>query len=361
MDEIRLVNHADNVEELTDLYNETFRRKKSDKVWNWKYLQNPLSSDEAEVVVALEKGRIVGARPFMFAEMWVNHKKVKTAQHCDTMVDPEHQRMGIFSKMGKFSIEYLRKRGFELSYGFPNSLSRKGFLKQGYKKLVETEKLFKILNPEIVSHRIKNRFVAKSGSFLYRRFFDRRNWTLSKDSEIFETAKSSKISNEFAEICNLRSGALIDLCRSEDYLRWRFDSHPEHEYNYVVAKRDKQVIGFTIISLQKEFDEIVSGLIVDHLVKDSNQACYETLIDSSIVELKKQNCDIIVTWTIGEPKLKELLLKKFGFKSSLQFPYSRLFSYGHMDVIQLNRGETSKVNVYDPRNWRVTPAFHDVT
>jgi GNAT superfamily N-acetyltransferase len=362
MTEIKLVNHADNVEELVGLFNQTFGIRKSEKAWNWKYLQNPLSSNETEVIIALDKGRIVGARPFMFAEMWINGKKAKTAQHCDTMVHPDHQRMGIFSKMGRFSIEYLQKRGIALSYGFPNSLSSKGFLKQGYEELVETEKLFKIMNPEAISYRIKNRLLARSSSFLYRRFLDRRSWDLSKDSEIFETEKSGKISSELTEIDNLRSREVIDLSRSEDYLRWRFDSHPEHEYRYVLAKRNGELFGFAVISLQKQPDGMNLGLIVDHLVRDSNPACYETLIDRIIAEFRKQeNCDIIVTWAIGEPELKKLLLKKFGFKSSLRFPYGRLFPHGHMDVISLNREETNKVYVHDPTNWRVTPAFHDVT
>lgn len=360
MVEIILVNHADNFERLVDLYRETFGIKMSDKIWKWKYLHNPLSSSESEVVIALEKGRIVGARPFMFAEMWIGDRKVKTALHCDTMVHPEHQRKGIFSLMGKFSIEHLGKRGFALSYGFPNSLSREGFLKQGYKKLRETEKLFKIVNPGIVSHRIKNRFLAKSASFLYGGLLDRRKWTLSKDAECYEVEENDKVNSEFSIIRNIRSRVLIDLCRSENYLRWRFDRHPGHEYKYLVAKRNGQVVGLAIVSLQKQSDGRNMGLIVDHIVRDSNQSCYEVLIHNSIIALKKQNCDIIVTWTIGEPELRKLLLKKFGFKSSLQFPYRRLYPYSHMDVIHLDKEQTNKVSVYNPENWRVTPAFHDV-
>ncbi|MFC1488078.1 GNAT family N-acetyltransferase, partial [Thermoproteota archaeon] len=160
MIKITEVNQSDKINELIELYAESFGKKKSENEWEWTHIQNPQFSNETEVIVALDKNEIVGARPFMYTEMWINNKKVKAAQHCDTMVHPKYQRKGIFSKMGKYSIKYLERKGFELSYGFPNELSRKGFLKQGYKKLVETETLFKILNPQIVSSKIKNRFLA---------------------------------------------------------------------------------------------------------------------------------------------------------------------------------------------------------
>ena len=77
MTEIALVRHSDNIHPLTELFRASFGHERSEKLWTWKYLQNPLSSDETEVVVAKENGNIIGVRPFMLAEMWLEDEKVK--------------------------------------------------------------------------------------------------------------------------------------------------------------------------------------------------------------------------------------------------------------------------------------------
>ena len=120
-------------------------------------------------------------------------------------------------------------------------------------------------------------------------------------------------------------------------------------------------MGFAIISSQEQVDGIVHGLIVDHKVRNSDIACYQSLINRSFLELKKQNCDIIIIWTVGESELKKVLLENFGFKSSVQFPYEKLFGYSYMDAIQIDEKLTNKVNIYDEKAWRVTYAFHDIT
>jgi len=362
MTEIALVKHSDNIQQLIDLFRASFGHKMSEKLWTWKYIQNPLSSDKIEVVVAKENGKIIGARPFMLAEMWLEDKKVRVAQHCDTMVHPKHQRKGIFNKMGKFAIQHLREQGFALSYGFPNLLSRHGFLRQGYRKVARIEVIFKVVNSRrLISSRLKNKFLAKSVSVLYDRILDRSKWTVSKESKAFKVEVFDKVNKEVADVFNLRSKFVIDLVRSENFLRWRFDSHPEHNYKYILAKKNNQLMGYAIISSQEQVDGILYGLIVDHKVRNSDIACYQSLINRSLLDLKKQNCDGIIICTLGEPELEEVLLENFGFKSSVQFPYERLFTYSYMDAIQIDEKLTNKASIYDEKNWRVTYAFHDVT
>ena len=101
MVEIRLVKHSAEKEKLLNLFRASFGYNISVEHWDWKHLQNPLAFSDPEVIVAVDGGKIVGARPFLPAEMWLGGEKIKTAQHCDTMVHPDYQGKGIFNRMGQ--------------------------------------------------------------------------------------------------------------------------------------------------------------------------------------------------------------------------------------------------------------------
>ena len=359
---IELVNHSDNIESLLELHRNAFGLLISEEYWKWKFMDNPLAQDIENVVVAIENGKIVGARPFMFGEMWLKDKKVRVAQHCDTMVHPHHQRKGIFYKMGKFALELLQKQGIAFSYGFPNMLSRGGFIKQGYKRVTDTMADFLVINSnKLISTKIENWVLASGASFIFNIFFNRKKQTELSDENFFEFEVLDRIDNRPTNIESLRSNSVVDLVRSEDFLRWRFDAHPNFDYSYILARKNGELWGYAVISFQKDSDGVFFGRIVDHVVRDSDFECYKYLMNKCFVELEKRRCDCYLIFTIGEPKLKETLLKDFGFKSFGKFPYNRLLDDGYLDAIQINEDFCFPVDIYNKNNWRVTYAFYDQT
>ncbi len=157
MIEIRTVKHSEEIEQLTELYISTFNHKTTTRFWEWKYVHNPLAADMPDVTVALDGSRIVGARPFLLSELWVGNQKIAAAQHCDTMVHNDYRRQGIFNRMGEFALRYMAEHGYAISYGFPAPVSRKGFASQGYRRLLDTEIVFRLMNPAgIIINKFRN-------------------------------------------------------------------------------------------------------------------------------------------------------------------------------------------------------------
>lgn len=355
---IALVKHTDRIKQLVDLFSAAFKEDMPEEFWHWKYLQNPLASPDSEVVVALDGDKIVGARPFMLAKMWLGNEEVKVAEHTNTMVHPSYQRQGIFNKMGKFAIQWLREEGFALSYGFPVPRARPGFLSQGYRIVAEQEKIFRAVNPrKLVFSQMNNKWLGKSVSFLYEGLANFKRREKSTKSSLFQFITCDKVTDEVAEVYATRGNSKIDLVRDESYLRWRFDHHPKHRYNYVLAKSGGRLLGYAVTSVQVKAKGVVFGTIVDHVVKDSDIACYQALISQCLERLQEQECDILSILTIGEPELRRELLQHFCFKSSAKFPYSRFSSYNYMDVLQLDERVGERIDIYDENNWRVTDAF----
>ncbi len=360
MVELRAVKHLEEIEQLVDLFRISFNSNMSPELWNWKYLQNPLAPAAAEVIVALDKGKVVGARPFLLAEMWLDNKRVLTAQHCNTMVHPGYRNRGIFNRMGQLAIQYLKENNYTLSYGFPALISRPGFLRQGWRVVAPTETMFRVVHPQkLISYKLKNKLLGKGLGFFYDKFLNTKMAESFQPSSAFQVEIFDQFTEELKGIDNLRDKSAIDLVRSEANLRWRFDRHPEHSYKYILAKRDKKLWGYAVVSVQEKADGLVYGMITDYLVKNGDIACFQALIKSSLSELEKSECDIISIWAFSEPKFREQLLKYLGFKSSIRFPYNRVSYYGYLDALLIDERVAERVNIYDKENWRVTYAFLD--
>jgi len=360
MVEIRLVKHSEEQRQLLDLFWASFGHNMPAELWDWKYIQNPLAPADPEVIVALDNGKIVGARPFRLAEMWLGNEKVRAAQHADTMVHPEHQGKGIFNRMGQFAMEYLKENGYALSYGFANRKSRPGFLKQGYKIVAQNETLFQAVSPKkLLSYKLGNKVLGSGLGFLYDKVLDIRTAETFQPSTSFQVEVFDQFSDELREIDTLRDESLIDLVRSESYLRWCFDWRPNRDYRYIIAKRDKMLWGYTVVSVEEKSNGLLYGYIVDHLVKDRDIVCFRTLINRSLNELEKSECDIVIIWALGEPVLRNQLLKHLGFKSLLLFPYNRFSGREYLDAMRIDEQVAAGVNVYDKENWRVTYAYSD--
>jgi len=360
MVDIRIVKHSDAVEQLVELFHVCFDDEMSPDAWDWKHLRNPSVPPGDEVIVALDGGKIVGARPFMFADMWLGDKKVTAAQHCDTMVHPEYRKQGIFGRMGRLSLQWLRDNGCALSYGFPGPMSRPGFLSQGYRVVGETEVLFRPVNPaRLLSQKLGSGPAARGLGFLGGRLL-KAGPGRTRRAGAFEVEAFDRFTDEMRTVDGLRNRSAITLVRSESCLRWRFDDSPRHDYRYVVARAGGELRGYAVVSVQRQPDGLVYGLIADYLVKDSDAACFNALMERCLAELGRSDHDITMVWAFGEPGLREELMRRFGFKSSLRFPYRRFFQYSYLDAIRLDEGAGSDVDVYEAANWRATHAFWDM-
>ena len=360
MVEIKLAKHFEEKEKLLDLFQASFGEAVSAEYWDWKYLQNPFASSDPEVIVAVEDSKIIGARPFLLAEMWLGNEKVKTAQHCDTMVHPDYQGKGIFNRMEQFAIRYLKDNGYALFYGFPGPMSRPGFLKQGYRIVSETENMFRVVHPQkLLSYKLGNKPLAGGLGFFYDMILNTKTKKTTLLSHSLQVEVLDRFTDDLKDVDDLRDKSGINLVRSESYLRWRFDSHPDHNYRYVIAKREGKLWGYAVVSVQQQINGLVNGLIVDYLVRGKDIACFRALVDGCMDELGKSEFDILLVWAFSEPQLRKELLTHFGFKSSVKFPYNKMFGYAYLDAIRIDERVAKEVDVYNKGSWRVTHAVSD--
>ncbi len=362
MIEIRTIAHAEEVCQLTELFALSFGQSTTAALWEWKYAKNPLARFMPHITVAMDGGKVVGARPYLLSELWLNHEKVIAAQHCDTMVHPDYRRQGIFNRMGREAVRYLYEHGCMLSYGFPGPMSRRGFLSQGYRKLLPNEILFRLVKPgQIIACNVKNRPLGKSLGYLCDLVPLSKGLRVAPEARDYQVEVSACYPDEMKVLDSFRKKTVIDLARTESYMRWRFDAHPERSYRYILAKKGGSLEGYALVSVQKQRRGVIAGFIVDYLVKGDDRACFHALMVRALQEIEENECHVVVAWAAGDPGLRRELLEHFAFRSSANFPYRKVMDTGYMDVLLVDERKAGLLDVYDKNNWRVTYAYPNFT
>lgn len=97
----------------------------------WKYADNPFA-DHVPVVVATDGDSVVGAKSAVPQRVRVGDRTVDALQPADTMVDPDHRRQGLFSRMTEVMKERYVDRSPQLFFNFPNEKTLAGGKKHGW-------------------------------------------------------------------------------------------------------------------------------------------------------------------------------------------------------------------------------------
>ncbi len=361
---VRMMNHCDVVVELVELFNLVFSSNINTRMWQWKHLENPLNPCEPNVVVAVDRGRIVGARPVMLANLRVDNRTVLVGQPCDTMVHPEYRRQGIFYKMNELAIEHARTIGISLFYNFPNPFALSGNLKQGSRKVIPLEPLMRLEEPvQVAEAKFGRGVTSKVIGTSYGMFFDgipRKGYRLKQHNCRIET--SDKVVKRLEGLEKLYQEDKIELERSRTYLEWRIDCHPEHDYRYIMCFQEEDLVGYVLAGLSTWHNGLRVGQIVDYMVGCRNAECTYAMFDRAVAELLGMGCDMLHTWAPSDEAICGVLKHSLGFRSSFDFPLKLAFRR-EPDWLVAREIETSAIEdlcIYDPAVWRLTPAFFDV-
>jgi GNAT superfamily N-acetyltransferase len=105
---------------------------KSTDYWIWKHIENPFGA--SPVLLAVEKGQLVGVRAFMRWQWKNGTQYVNAVRPVDTATHPAYQGRGIFSKLTKALLRDCEVKGVNLVYNTPNTKSLPGYLKMGWQK-----------------------------------------------------------------------------------------------------------------------------------------------------------------------------------------------------------------------------------
>lgn len=296
-------------EQILKLQGIVMSDSKDKQWWQWMYRDGPLGP--ARIFVVEAKQRIIGHTAMIFVPIKIRDQVTRSTHGVDLMVHPDYRRQGLFITLHTNLLGAVSARRGGISYGTPNDQSRPGFVKRlSLMEICEVPRLLKVVDWGIV---LKSRyripvFIGKLLGSAWERMTG--CVSLGKDIgiEIEEVFSFDERIDKFWE----KASKMKDIMVIKDmkYLNWRYVAKPGKEYKILIAKKQQEIVGYTVLKVEKNVPP--RGYIVDLLIVPGESRVAEALITRAIRHLKEDGAATVSCWMLPDTPYYRTL-KKLGF------------------------------------------------
>ena len=305
--------------------------------FDWQYLHNP--DGEAIVIVAKDNEKsnsIIGVESILPMNLMINQKVVKASLSCNSYVDPNYRKKGIFSKLISLVKNESMINNISCIYGVANNNSFNSFMKKDSREISNLPILFRPL-------RLSNYFSFTLGNFLH--IFD-NIWKIKKSNNPNIIQFNDCFDESFEILCKKANQRIpIIQYRTKEYLNWKYKDHPTREYRTFVLKENSILQGY-IVTRKIMGNKKSKGVIVDFLVdSNTNPEKIKDLINIALEDFWNSDVSGVVA-VCGPSTLEYQLLSKTGFKIIPKFIKPRS---SHFILINSDKGNLNQLSNYE--NW----------
>jgi GNAT superfamily N-acetyltransferase len=278
--------------------------------WRWKHINNPFGV--SPVLLAFDNDKLIGLRAFMRWQWRYKGEILPAFRAVDTATHPDYRGKGIFSKLTKALIEELEiSEPASFIYNTPNTQSKPGYLKMGWKVLGK---------PNV------------KGSIAL---------TLSKDStKRFETFQNDLKDIDFESI-SFKPSIHIDSIHTNQsllYYKWRYQSIPEIPYGaFTYTNKKKSVMLFFHLKSRARFNEL--------------RICDEIWSDGFADQKVSLEAYHVLAHKLGTPIISFITAQELSLWKKLSFRIFSLQKYApEITIREVNSAELFNT-VQDVDNW----------
>lgn len=241
--------------------------------WRWKFEENP--AGRGIIWVAEDGGRIVGHYAVIPVLVRVGTETQVMYQSVDTMTHPDYRRRGVFVSLAERLFGTIDRTHQGVVFGFPNSLSLRGFVgKLGFVRVTNVPLAVNTLNwPNSLRTHVRSKpalmVAAKGGKLVQSLFYNVRPYdnpagTMIRTVERFD----DRIDQLWGKTCWRHK---IVVVRNKDYLNWRY-SPPRVEFTRYVAERGAEILGYSVVRFERLRNEARAGIVFDLLAESEEVA-----------------------------------------------------------------------------------------
>jgi hypothetical protein len=310
---------------LIGLLRSTFNGYPEMQYWTWKYSNNPHGFPI--IFVAEDKEKIVGCYILNPVRLRIGQELVMGAQSVDAAVDSAYRGGGIFKKLAVGAIAEAAKEDVSIIYAFPNEISYKGQVRIGYRPMFIIPKMYRIFQTSSLlkaKTHVNDSFILKTLGVMDNLQKIRKERVMQSCAKSKNDIKvrvitefDSRFSDFWKAVYKENNGLLIE--RDLAYLQWRYMDHPQKNYTTYVCENSKEIIGFIVISVGKDFskessttDRLSMGNIMDLFTLPKMTHAAYPLISAACDKFARDRADIAGCWM---PKWYQFhsILQEFGF------------------------------------------------
>lgn len=287
--------------------------------YNWKFHTFPDKITSYEYVTYSGNDMVgyYAAIPYRYR---IGKKATNVAMVCDVMTSSKQRGKGIFTKLGDYATNELKKESLPFTTGYP---IRKevipGHLKVGWKiafelplymKFLKINGVFKKKRLDFLSG-IINPFLNIYHWITTLNFKDKSSYTVNHYNSINDIEDIEGFTKEWSkQISNV-------LIKDKEFLNWRFNA-PERKYEFFVVRKNKAIVGF--IAARKIIKEEIPSLAIMDWMVINNENKANKLLNIALNNFSKENkIEAILTMISKYNASKLNLLCKGFFKSPFKF------------------------------------------
>jgi hypothetical protein len=257
-------------EKVIALWEAAFNQKMDTRIWRWKFHDNPFGR---QIMLCLTENRtpIAMYAGIPYQANW-NGQKIRMTQLIDNMSHPDFRqatngRKGLFIQTAEFFFEvYGGAHASVFHYGFPGQKHFKlGQLFLHY-NMIKDGGSYLEASPSAIKRKYLLSFDGLHSTDQFDEGFDRL-WQEAKNDFVFS------------------------VCRNQQFLQWRFASHPLNSYEtYVLKNRKNGIVAYLIILIREK-----TATIVDIFGKNDLATINKLVFQVSKI-MKKKGVEKIRVW-----------------------------------------------------------------
>jgi hypothetical protein len=274
--------------EILKLFTKSFGKDLSYDFWKWRFEDNPFGKHM--IKLCWEDDILIGHYAVSPIEFIHNGNIDQGSLSMTTMTHPDWSGKGIFGKLAQDLYKDLEEiYNHSFVYGFPNSNSHYGFVKNlGWEDLGTI--------PTLSLKRFQN-FSSSISFSTYNNF---------------EKVKVKEADNKFT------------IHKTQKYLDWRYTNNPINEYK--IHSIDNQTIVFKTFKSFTDPNKIEIDIL--ELFCEANINIIMDLISSIIMDIEFEKIASINIWLPLDDK-RHILFEKIGFQLSSPITFIGLKTFGN--------------------------------
>jgi hypothetical protein len=362
---------------IVNLYNSITKRKRSVEQHRWEWLNTPEGVGSIWVIVERDSKSIVGHHGLIPIRMNCFGKVFLAGKTENTILHPKYMGTGVYFLHERRFLEQALKR-FDLlftnfAYGTPGKIRRKlGYQEVGrystYKKVTGLAGLRGIINREVENYsrnkplKVFLKCISYLVIYVLGVIFSKRK--RSNEPVLFETVEDIKsVYDEIDEFWQNNKGNYgITIDRSAKYLEWRIFTNPYLKHNFLIARRNEEIVGYIICKSVSEEDE--TGVIIDAISENNDENTLGCMFAEAVDRFKKRGVKIVVFSTLLENRYFDRVLRRQGFVASGKiggalgnFSKSLRVKDEPMLLVRISNKAVECSRMYNPYCWYYTQLF----
>lgn len=331
---------------IVDLFARAYGKSISAAHWRWKLKQHDHALHVENVWLALDRDRIIFQYAGIPLRFEVGNDEKLGMLSVDTMTDPDYQRRGLLTRVGRHAFDTWARSGAAFTLGLPNEQWGSRTRALGWVPLFRLQWLVRMLRPAaVLARRIPLPFVSR---FSLLNSIWKRYWGLrvrrKPDTKILEVQRADARFDALWRMC--AENRRVSIVRDRAWVNWRYCDAPGFDYHVLLAEHGERPIGYIVYRIEAHSERKV-GAIAEVFACDADAR--NTLIGAVVDVLDQAGVEVISTLAVSGT-IEHNAFRRAGFVGRAAFGVEIIPFEADLPLEMLR----------DPESWMMTGGDFDV-